>query len=131
MKSTIYSRSKVSELSGLEDLNKTFVKRTYFQLLPDLEPEIRSAIQDIAKRGENKIKAVEWYKGLPLVDMEYDAATVTTGIAKEVTLNRKEDSEILKILNETPQVKKGKFSIGVDIVSPIFLKNHLHYLPKL
>jgi hypothetical protein len=130
MKQTTYSRNKISETFGLDDEDKTFVKRTYFQFLPDLEQtEIRSAIESIAKRGESKIKAVEWYRGLPIDDMEYDAATVTTGVAKNIVPNREEDSKILKVLKETSEVKKGKFLVGIDIVSPINLKNHMRYFP--
>jgi hypothetical protein len=125
---TQYSRNRVDEMSGFEEENKTFVKRTYFQLLPDLElTEIRSAIEDIAKRGGDKIKAVEWYKEIPLYNMEYDAATVTTGVAKSIAPNKEEDSGLLKVLKETPEVKRGKFLVNIDIVSPITLKKYMSY----
>jgi hypothetical protein len=115
-------------MSGFEEENKTFVKRTYFQLLPDLElTEIRSAIEDIAKREGDKIKAVEWYRELPIDNMEYDAATVTTRVAKSIAPNKEEDSGLLKVLKETPEVKRGKFLVNIDIVSPITLKKYMRY----
>jgi len=126
-----YSRNRVDEMSGFEG-NKTFVKRTYFQL-PDLE-DAEPVIEDIAKREkENEIKAVEWYKDFPamLDDIEYNAALVKVGHASNITPNKEEDNKVLKVLRETSGTKIGKsFGVKIDVIAPFIRKNFLCYSPK-
>jgi len=126
-----YSRNRVDEMSGFEE-NKTFVKRTYFQL-PDLE-DAKPVIEDIAKREEeNEIKAVEWYKDFPamLDDIEYNAALVKVGHASNITPNNEEDNKVLKVLRETSGTKIGKnFGVKIDITAPFIRKNFLCYSLK-
>jgi hypothetical protein len=127
MTTVVYDKSK-----ELPPMKKTCVKITYFQLLPDMEANMRYSIEEIAARGEkNGIKAVAWHKmPVKINDMEYNASLVKTYSAFDVEPDKKDDDASLKALEEISKVRKGKAAVRVDVVSPFIIRNVLNYIPQ-
>jgi len=97
--------------TDLQEENLRLVESIFFQLEDMETQEKRQVIEEIAKRGDGTIKALELCKPLRrLDDIEYDAAAIITDIKKEY--------KTLDVLRRTPEVLKNQFHAKLDVIQP-------------